>query len=123
MTPRSVILAAVVFLAGSTAADQDQTVLKGHKESVNAVAFSPDGKLLASGSADDTVKLWEVPSGKHLATLKGHEDSVNGVAISPDGKWLASASSDDTVILWDIATRKRKTKLKGHADAVNAVTF
>jgi WD40 repeat protein len=60
--------------------------LKGHAEDVMSVAFSPDGKILASGSMDDSINLWDVASGKNTATLKGHANDVYSVAFSPDGK-------------------------------------
>jgi WD40 repeat protein len=65
------------------------------------VAFSPDGKTLASASWDRTVKLWDAGSGAVLQTLEGHSSEVTAVAFSPDGKMLASASWDGTVKLWD----------------------
>jgi WD40 repeat protein len=78
--------------------------LKGHSGSVRAMAFSRDGKLLASASRDKTVKLWDVGSGAELQTLRGHLDWVNAMAFSQDGKILASASSDGTVKLWDASS-------------------
>jgi WD40 repeat protein len=68
-----------------------------------SVAFSPDGRLLASGSADNTIKLWEVASGSEVRTLTGHTYLVWSVAFSPDGRLLASGSGDNTIKLWDIS--------------------
>jgi WD40 repeat protein len=65
------------------------------------VSFSPDGKTLASGSYDNTIKLWNVETGKEIRTLSGHNDSVISVSFSPDGKTLASGSDDKTIKLWN----------------------
>ncbi|MDZ8138591.1 MAG: hypothetical protein RM049_25340, partial [Nostoc sp. DedQUE04] len=67
-----------------------------------SVAFSPDGKTIASASLDNTVKLWDAATGKSISTLKGHSDRVSSVAFSPDGKTIASASYDKTVKLWKV---------------------
>jgi WD40 repeat protein len=74
--------------------------LSGHNRYVYSVAFSPDGRLLASGSDDNKVKIWEVASGRLLHTLSGHGDRVRSVAFSPDGRLLASGSDDYTVKIW-----------------------
>lgn len=77
--------------------------LHGHRERVHSVAFSPNGKLLASGSEDDTIKLWDTHSGAELRTLQGHKYNVESVAFSPDGKLLASRSGEG-IIIWEPET-------------------
>ncbi|RYN21505.1 Vegetative incompatibility protein [Alternaria arborescens] len=91
--------------------------------SVNALAFSPDSKMLASGSDDKTAKLWNASSGKVLQTLKGHSGPVNTVAFSPDSKTLASGSDDTAVKLWDAGSRKAPQTPQGHSGLVNALAF
>ena len=87
-------------------------VLKGHEEWVWSVAFSPDGKTIASGSRDKTIRLWDRASAKEIAVLKGDERWVNCVAFSPDGNTIASAV-DKTIRLWDaVAWRDRLPMFK-----------
>jgi WD40 repeat protein len=74
--------------------------LAGHQHVLQRIAFSPDGKLLASASIDATIKLWNLAAKQEVATLRGHVDAVNGVAFSVDGKILASVGRDKTVRLW-----------------------
>lgn len=95
----------------------------GHSDGVNAVAFSPDGKTIVSGSDDNTIKLWEAASGKLLRTLESHVASVFEVTFSSDSKLLASGSSDSTIKLWDVASGKLIRILEGHSGPVLAVAF
>ncbi|MCJ1423104.1 hypothetical protein MMC29_000985, partial [Sticta canariensis] len=97
--------------------------LEGHLNCIKALAFSPDGKVLASASEDAMVKLWNANTGVALQTLEGHLERVNAVVFSPDGKVLASASNDTTVKLWNAGTGAALQTLEGHWNRVNVVVF
>ena len=96
---------------------------KGHTALVYQLAFSPDGKILATAGFDNLVKLWDFASGKELRTLTGHTGPVYCVAFSPDGQLLASSSLDKTIRLWNVADGKPLRELKGHTDIVDTVAF
>ncbi|EED11615.1 WD-repeat protein, putative [Talaromyces stipitatus ATCC 10500] len=97
--------------------------LESHAGRVNAIAFSPDGTMLASASFDCTVQLWDTATGSARQTLEGHTDRVTAIAFSLDGTMLASASGDRTVRLWDTATGNARKTLEGHTDWVRAIAF
>ncbi|MHC5749688.1 MAG: WD40 domain-containing protein [Nostoc sp.] len=97
--------------------------LEGHSSRVNSVGFSPDGKTLASGSDDNTIKLWDISTGKAIKTLTGHSSKVYSIGFSPDGKTLASSSGDKTIKLWDVSTGKAIKTLTGHSRSVWGVGF
>jgi hypothetical protein len=97
--------------------------LKGHTDSVNALTFSPNSHLLASGSSDKSIKLWDMRDLDNVATLPGHENSVRALAFSPDGHLLASGSDDVTVKIWDVRERRSVAPLAQHSGYVNAVAF
>jgi len=97
--------------------------LKGHSEDVFSVSFSCDGKYIASGGIDGTIKLWSVETGKWLKTCKGHTRIVYTVSFSPDGKYIASGGDDNTIKLWLPATWECLNTLKGHTKDVYTVSF
>ena len=98
--------------------------LQGRTEWVFSVAFSPDGKTLAGGIADGSIKLWDIETiATSQYTLGGHSRWVTSIAFSPDGRMLASGSYDKTIRLWDVATRQHIATLEGHTQFVTSVAF
>jgi WD40 repeat protein/serine/threonine protein kinase len=108
---------------------QELLLLRGHTAQVHCnVAFSPDGRRLASGSGDAAIKLWDLPTGREVLTLRGHAGGVRSLAFSPDGHRLLSASADGTVRIWDARPSEGEPDhssltLPGHTGAVNNVAF
>src|SRR5262249_19780817 len=96
---------------------------KKSSSAVGALAFSPDGKTLASGTWPQTVILWDVKTGRLKQRLAGHSDEVISVAFSPDGTVLASGSRDKTILLWDMETGRLEARLMGDSDEVISVAF
>ncbi|HVX84870.1 MAG TPA: hypothetical protein VH253_08650 [Phycisphaerae bacterium] len=122
MGSRKWVMAAVVALAAGTAlgqrakraapagndaraaAEEGQVNLNGHEDGISAAAFSADGKLLAAGSGDRTIIVWDVQTGKEVKRLEGHSAAITSLSFSPDGKYLVSSAAEPTIDLWDTKT-------------------
>lgn len=110
-------------IASLPVANKPQLVLQtGHAMRVDGLAFSPDGQLVATGSADNSVKLWDVNSYRELRTLAGHVRGVKAVAFSPDGRWLASGSIDGTIKVWDVSGGQELRSMSGNG-SITTLTF
>src|SRR5262249_9424549 len=122
-----VLAASLTCLVESLAQAQelklDATLWGWHKDFVLAVAHRPDGKILASGGQDGTVRLTDLGSGTVRFCLREHTAPVRAVRFAPDGKILASAGDDGNVLLWDMTSGKKQSVLKGHTGKINALAF
>jgi len=99
-----------------------QATCRGHEAKIECAAFSPDGKLLATGSADKTIRLWNPATGDQIAVLNEHSDAVSAIEFSPDNSVLASAGKDTTIRLWDVSAQKPIATLSAES-AVRCLTF
>jgi len=94
-----------------------------HSGTIDSVAYSPDGKYIASGSSDKTIKIWEAETGRLLRTSTGHADNICSLGYSPDGAYLASGSYDKTIRIWEVETGNCIKTLTGHVYVVGSVTY
>ena len=113
-----------VPLSGQTTPGVEPPILLDlHGDAVYDVAFSPDGSTLASGSYDNSIRLWRVDDGEPIGILRGHTDQVFRIAFSSDGNSLASCSGDGTTIIWDLASKSKRSVLSTHRDPMLDVVY
>jgi WD40 repeat protein len=96
---------------------------RGHTFFVSSVAYSPEGKFIVSGSADSTIKIWDLETGREIWTLPDHDSTVKSVAYSPDGRFVASGSADYTIKIWDVENGQNIKTLSGHTSVVNSLAY
>ena len=121
--PRSVPSGSEGGKAGASTAPKPVRTLAGHKSYVQALAFEPGGKVLASAGGDKTVRLWNVEDGKEQRSIEAHASSVYCIGFSPDGSLLASGGLDTQVKIWNVADGKELKVCSGHLEGVFALCF
>lgn len=119
-----VLIGSILMIAMAAIAQQPTLVAQtGHLDSIYALAFSPDGTLLASAGIDKTIIIWSLSEGRQIYSLKGHSEWIFSLAFSPDGKFLASGSSDDTVKVWSVSKGTKEAEISVKPNDVASVAF
>ncbi|BBD60768.1 WD-40 repeat-containing protein [Nostoc sp. HK-01] len=121
--PHQLLAPVLGSLKEATNTPTEANSLRGHEQEVNCLAFSPDGKFIASGSSDSTVCLWNIIDNPTAQFLLGHEQEVNCLAFSPDGKFIVSGSIDGILCLWDLQANLMTQPWQGNEEGIIAVAF
>lgn len=120
----SIISLSFLLNSSDTIAQRLETVVqRGHYEAVKAVAFTPDGKHLLSGSRDKTIKLWDLSTGHEIRSYLGHKSTINDLAVTSDGKFFVSGSADYTAKLWNIFTGELVRSFQGHSNYLTSIAI
>lgn len=109
--------------AGPVASPPELVVQTGHSSRVNCAVFAPDNRWLASGSADNTIRLWDAGTGRELRALTGHKNWIKSLSVNHRGQVLASGSNDHTVKVWDVSSGREMFTLRGHSNSVDVLVF
>ncbi len=123
LTAGAAILPTNTFAEKIKSTDSNTKAFKAHKGSITSISYSPDGKILASGSEDNTIKLWSMPEGKLIKVLKGHYKYVSSMCFSPDGKILISGGADKKINFWEVSDGKLLKSLSEHKESIKSISI